>query len=205
MADDKPTGDPGDAFGRMAEQVLGVQETIRRAFNTNAFQSINSVVEQALAAHKNTRHIIQSDVFQSVSRWTEQLHRQTEAMQRSLAAAVAPAVEQWSLQLPKISTTFVEQLRPILEQWKRAWEEALPPNWEGFEPEDISSVVQLIEKTGYCLVWIPRAEILREIMGAGDGEATRILLAHRDEVLDDASALLAEVEDDDLAPERDAA
>lgn len=182
-----------------------MQETIRRAFNTDALQSISSVAEQVLAAQKNTRQLFQSDAFQSITRWTEQLHRQTEAMRRSLAAAVAPAVEQWSLQLPKISTTFVEQLRPILEQWKRAWEEALPPNWEGFEPEDISSVVQLIEKTGYCLVWIPRAEILRDIMAAGDAETTKILLAHREEALDDASALLAEVGDDDLALEREAA
>jgi hypothetical protein len=47
VPDDKPSPDPNEAFRRFAEQIAGLQETIRRAFNTEA---VKSVTDQVLAA-----------------------------------------------------------------------------------------------------------------------------------------------------------
>jgi len=72
----------------------------------------------------------------AMTRLGDRMRQQTESLQRALASAVTPAFEQWSLQLPKISTAWVEQMRPAFEQLRRSWEEALPPNWEGFDVDD---------------------------------------------------------------------
>jgi hypothetical protein len=238
---DESAPDPGDAYRGMVEQVLRAQESMRRAYNTSAIHSINSVVEHMLAAQKttrmaeqmlgvqetirraftasamgsissavleaqkNSRMLLASEALQSIRRVAADTVAQTEALRLSMATAIAPAVEQWSLQLPKISSTFIEQLRPAIEQWKRAWEEALPPNWKGFDLEEIFEVVSRIEETGYCLVWLPRGEILREVMAADASNTTSILRARRDDILDDATDLLGDVTDADLALERDAA
>lgn len=176
MPTDDPGGGPDDVFRRLSEQIAGMQEGIRRAVGVEWLEAIG-----------------------------EQMRQQTESFQRALASAVSPALEQWSLQLPKISAAWVEQMRPIFEQLRRAWEDALPPNWEGFDVEEVSTAIERTGNTGYCLVWIPRIEIVREVLAADETATKKVLLARRDDVLDDALAILAEVAEPELALERDAA
>jgi hypothetical protein len=142
-----------------------------------------------------------------MNRLAEQVRQQTEGLQRAVASVVTPSFEKWSLkpQLPKIGTDWVEQMRPIFERLRRAWEDALPSNWEGFEVEEVTAAVERIENTGYCLVWLPRLEIVREVLAADEGATKNVLLARRDDVLVDAATVLADVTDPDLALERDAA
>ncbi len=96
-------------------------------------------------------------------------------------------------------------MRPIFEQLRREWEEALPPNWGGFNVEEVTKAIERIGATGYCLVWVPRHEIVRQVLATDDSATKAVLLARRDEVLDDALAVLAEVAEPELALERDAA
>ena len=156
---------------------------------------------QLLAAQEAVRKAFASDGMQ---RWNEQIRQQTEAMQRALASVVAPAIEQWSLQLPKISV-FAEQVFPLLERFRQMWRDALPPNWADFESEDVRRVIERIEETGFCLVWLPRAAILREVLASPAGDTARIVLAYKADVLDDAADLLGAVDEPELALERDAA
>jgi hypothetical protein len=176
---DEPPPGPYDAFRRLSEQMAGMNEGIRRAF--------------------------EPEVAKAMNRLTEQVHQQTEGLQRALASVVAPSFEKWSLQLPKIGTDWVEQMRPIFERLRRAWQDALPPNWEGFEPEEVTAAIERIGNTGYCLVWLPRIEIVREVMAAEEAATKEVLLKRRDEVLDDAVTVLAGVVEPELALERDAA
>lgn len=164
---------------RLAEQMADMQQAIRAAF--------------------------EPQWLDAMTRLGDRMRQQTESLQRALASAVTPAFEQWSLQLPKISTAWVEQMRPVFEQLRRSWEEALPPNWEGFDVDEVSAAIERIESTGCCLVWVPRIEIVREVLDA-DATATKgVLLARRGDILDDALDVLAEVTELQLAPERDSA
>jgi hypothetical protein len=173
---DEPPPGPYDAFRRLSEQV---NQSIRRAVEPEAARAMN--------------------------RLAEQVRQQTEGFQRALASVVAPSFEKWSLQLPKIGTDWVEQMRPIFERLRQAWQDALPPNWEGFEVEDVTAAVERIESTGYCLVWLPRIEIVREVLAADEAATKEVLLKRRDEVLADAVTVLANVGEPELTLERDAA
>ena len=133
------------------------------------------------------------------------MREQSAQLQRMFASTFAPALEQWSLQLPKLNLGWVEQLRPAIEQFHRAWERALPPNWEGFSTEEVTSTIDRVQNTGYCLAWIPRNQIVREVLAADETDTSRILLARRADVLDDADAVLADVAAPELVLERGAA
>ena len=153
---------------------------------------------QLLAAQEALHKMFASDAMQ---RWNEQIRQQTEAMQRAFASTFAPTIERWSIQLPQIS----EQVRPVLERFRQMWRDALPPNWANFESEDVRATIERIEQTGFCLVWLPRAAILREVLASPADATSPILLAHKVEVLDDAADLLGDVDEPELALERDAA
>lgn len=141
------------------------------------------------------------DAFRRLS---EEMRAVSEKLRRAFASPIAPTLERWSLQLPKFDD-WAKQLRPALERWPSAWAEALPPNWEGFSMDEVTDAIDRTEKTGYCLVWIPRIEIVREIMAVDVSETSKTLLARRDDVLDDCLTVLGDVTDPGLALERDAA
>jgi len=150
------------------------------------------------------RRATQPEWLDSINRLNAQVREHSEKLQWAFASTIAPAAEQWSLQVPKLDR-WVEQTRRVLEQWRRAWEEALPPNWADLSEDEVMSTVERVERTGYCLVWIPRAEIVRDVLAVDVTKTGAILVAHLGDVLDDAVAVLADVTESDLALERGAA
>lgn len=142
--------------------------------------------------------------------WDEmarQLARQLEPM-RAQMSGWAAATEQMRSQLEAHQKRML-QWAPALEEIGRrvaeSWAEAMPPNWEGYETEQVSAAIERVDHTGYCLVWLPRAEVLQEVMTAAESDTTAILIRHGSEVLDDADALLAEVDESERVPECGAA
>jgi hypothetical protein len=162
-------------------------------------------VRRMAAQARAMRRVLTPELLETMRRQAEQLRAHSESFQRAFAESVAPLVDQRRLQLPKLPPRFIEEMRAAAERWKRAWEEARPPNWEGLTFEEVMNVVARVENTGYCLVWVPRAEILGEVMAGDQTETETILLSRRDDVLDDALGVLNDVTDLDLALERDAA
>jgi hypothetical protein len=78
----------------------------------------------------------------------------------------------------------------------KAWHGAIPSNWVGVD--DVIAIADRVGDTGFALAWVPRAAIVREIIAADSDQTAAILVAHRDEVLDDAEECLAQVGDPDL-------
>jgi hypothetical protein len=172
------TNDPYEAFRRLSEQLS-----------------------------ENIRRLVEPEVVKAMNRLGDQVRQQTEGLQQAFASVVTSSFEKWSLQLqlPKIGTDWVEQMRPIFERLRQAWDDALPPNWEGFEVEEVTAAVERIESTGYCLVWLPRIDIVREVLAADEAATKKVLVARLGDVLADAEAVLIDVTDPELALERDAA
>jgi len=82
-----------------------------------------------------------------------------------------------------------------LESFKRA----LPLNWRDLESDQLDNVVELMKAEGYGLAWVPRAEILSEILNAPDHPArAAVLEAHCEEILEDIETALELVQRDDL-------
>lgn len=143
--------------------------------------------------------------------WDEMARRlaqQFEPMRTAVAASTAP-FERIRVQLEAHQARML-RWAPALEEIGRrlaeSWSEAMPPNWEGYDgTEQVSAVIERVDRTGYCLVWLPGSEVLHEVMAADESETAAILLRHGAEVLDDASALLDEVDEPEFEAEWEAA
>ena len=70
--------------------------------------------------------------------------------------------------------------------------ESLPPNWP--DDIDLDKVITIVQDEGLPLVWVPRAEIVTELLAAPDRTArVEVLLTHPDELVDDCRGVLGDV------------
>lgn len=81
----------------------------------------------------------------------------------------------------------------------------MPRNWAELETGDVFKVIDLVRITGCCIVWVPRAEIVRELLDAEAEDANSILMNRIDDVLVDCLAALNEVTSPELQPETEGA
>jgi hypothetical protein len=105
-------------------------------------------------------------------------------------AALFPKIE-----LPDLSVV----VRPLIADAGKALaplvkrlRESLPPNW----PLDISfgALTAVIRDDGLPVVWVPRAEIVTDVLAAPDRRArVEVLISHAGEVAEDCRAVLGEV------------
>jgi hypothetical protein len=138
----------------------------------------------------------------------EQARRASEAWHESFARVIAPTIEQWRLQLPKVQT-WAANYGPVLakvgQQIRDAWRAAMPPNWVDLSAEEVQGAIDRVRDTGFCLVWLPRLDIVRAVLASTPEDTATVLLAHRDQVLDDAERTLADCSQPELELEREAA
>jgi hypothetical protein len=87
-----------------------------------------------------------------------------------------------------------------LDRFDDEWAEWLPDNWRGLSMIELRAVADTMERTGWVLAWVPRNEILLDLIEAPDRRAANSrLLTHQDDVLDDLKKELGEVTDASLA------
>jgi hypothetical protein len=148
-----------------------------------------------------------NDALEAVSRVAEIARANLDQLERQLANVVLPSLESWQFQMPDLPrrADYGEQLAKTARLWHETFIAALPPNWADLDDEDaVFRIVDHIRESKVCLVWLPRAAILREILDAPPADAKAILLTHKDEVLEDAVALLDDCAAPEFALERDA-
>lgn len=99
-----------------------------------------------------------------------------------------PIVE-WAAVLPKIELpNFGPALGSLLEELRRS----LPPNWPS--GVDTEALMAIIQDEGLPLVWVPREQVIAELLAAPDRSArVEILVFHRDDLIDDCRQVLAAV------------
>lgn len=95
-----------------------------------------------------------------------------------------------ALVLPDLRTT----LAPFFD---RVWE-WMPPNWPvGI---DLDLAVTVFQDEGVPIVWVPRREVVEEMIAAPDRHArVKVLLSHTEEVVQDCRSVLAAVTHAQLA------
>jgi hypothetical protein len=96
--------------------------------------------------------------------------------------------------LPRTLPEFSPDFLRFLERLRKS----LPPNW----PKDIDfdQVTTVIQDDGLPLVWVPRAEIVTELLASVDRAAKiEVLLSHVDELVEDCRAVLGDVSHDMLS------
>jgi hypothetical protein len=92
-----------------------------------------------------------------------------------------------------------DQLKPLLERFREAWEQSLPPNWDGRDdPDEVEKLVEFMEETGWCLVWTPRWSVIEALLAARSEARTDVLHEHEGEILADLETCLAEVDQSEV-------
>ena len=141
-----------------------------------------------------------SEIVKAISAAAEVSRKQLTDITNAYTEAMQPLLEAARSQVASLTTSsFVDWAARASEMLKRAF----PPNWAELEPGEIKSVIERVHETGFTLVWIPRIEIVREVLAVSAPDTAAVLLAHRDEVLDNAAACPEKVTDSDLAPTRE--
>ena len=120
--------------------------------------------------------------------WTKQfapLARQIQALSnlpplRQMADDLTSVHKQWN---------WVEKMMPKID-WDKVqdwWKRGLPPNWVDIEPPlQVAEVLEFMRETRWCLVWVPRAEVVRRLLDADKEKRGEKLLASSCEVLEDS-------------------
>ena len=89
-------------------------------------------------------------------------------------------------------------IEPALASMLEQLRETQPPNWSA--DIDLEQVLAAIQEDGLPLVWLPRAEIVAELLDVSSRAArVEVLLSHADELITDCREVLATVRHETLA------
>jgi hypothetical protein len=135
---------------------------------------------------------------------TESFRRLQLAEGARIADAMATLAEAFApmrARLEEFQRTF-DRLGLSAERMAAAWLAGLPENWRDLSHDDVYALIDRAKETGLCLVWLPRVEILREVLATDAAGTYDVLARHRDAVLDDAMNILSAVAAPGLQEER---
>lgn len=75
----------------------------------------------------------------------------------------------------------------------------LPPNWWQLTAAERQQAMSLVGSSAVCLIWVPRADVVRRLLATEDKAARdTALLAARAQILDDVEAILKQAHDPKL-------
>lgn len=78
----------------------------------------------------------------------------------------------------------------------------VPSNWPDEFQEHLPTLLDMVNIEGIPAAWVPRREILRLLLAAGSpNERSELLIAHRDEILQDCLDWVDRLDDEFLAPQ----
>jgi hypothetical protein len=149
-------------------------------FVTRSFRSLLTVVQQIGPRHRVT------DQARRLNRWV-----------LGIAGQAQPQASQFGL--PRIEVPAWWRLVEEFETVNDRWTHSLPDNWRTLSMTELRAVADTMEFTGWVLAWVPRDEILRDLIRSADRpDAHSRLFASQDDVLDDLQKSLVDVTDPSL-------
>jgi hypothetical protein len=99
--------------------------------------------------------------------------------------------------LEPIIDAFTKVLVPVF----KTIAESLPSNWP--PGIDFDALTTAIRDDGIPLVWVPRAEIVTEVLAASDRRAkVDVLISHADQIVEDCKTVLGEVQHESLSGQK---
>jgi hypothetical protein len=112
--------------------------------------------------------------------------------QQQLARTISPFIQAGEAWFEANRETLIAISRGA-EQFRRSWEEALPPNLRNLGADDFFAALEFVTADGPCVVWAPSTETIIALLACETFNARAIVLdERRDEVLADLDAALAE-------------
>jgi len=87
-----------------------------------------------------------------------------------------------------------DQLARFNKDWIKRLKRSYPANWRELTQEEIDKAAKLMLDPGLALAWVPRVEVLRELLAAEDDEArTAVLEARCADIVTDVERVFDEV------------
>jgi hypothetical protein len=121
------------------------------------------------------------------------------ALQRlldSLSDAFRPLSESVSGAAARFSAWYTEHEDAIIETLQNLTfigvAATRPENWQDLEPSELLQLNKVAIQEQLCLVWVPRAQTVRDLLARHDRDQRQmVLLARRAEILDDCELILS--------------
>jgi hypothetical protein len=185
--------DPEDTGSSWRASPLGgfrvFSEGARRRLNEALAPVYQRMVEEMFAATRPQMQMLSKQMVETIR---PQLARMTEEWARSTHSAFTENFAR--IVVPDFVTP---QLRESLERLRARVREAMPPNWP--ERIDLDLATQIMADQGLPLVYVPRAEIISEMLTAPNRAArVEVLLGRVDDLVEDCRSVLDEVTSQEL-------
>ncbi len=113
-------------------------------------------------------------------------------------AAITNSVATAAIAQANVAHQLNQMLRPIQEALNQAYanldlswvaealKAGMPPNWQDFDRGEVDRILTVMDETGWCLVWSPRADVIRVLIEATDMDARHeALLEMKGDVVED--------------------
>ena len=156
---------PGEEGG-VSEPKEGLRDPLSSAGFPGLQQHVRSMARTQKAIHEAVARVAMPSTV-----WLDRLRAQIEASRQSI---IEPAL--------RVSAFVRDAVR-----------EALPANWQGMSSDEFHEVIELAKTGAVTLVWVPRREVAIELAAATtQADREQVLLAHRDEILEDVAAALGD-------------
>lgn len=152
-------------------------------------EQLRELAESARKALGPSLDALQQTIQRSIA---PMLEVQRQAIERSVAPLVqaqANTINTWV----KSNQDFLGSLLRTAEMFRKAWQEAIPPNLRDLEADSFYEALQMSIEQGPCVMWAPQTEIVEDLV-AGETFADRsaVLIERRDDILSDLTTVLAE-------------
>jgi hypothetical protein len=178
----------------MAESPYGDQ--VRRLIREIQRANLQALASEVALRARQIRELQESAVGVELKRTLAAFQQATVPRMPDIARVVDTINSERAREIAAVLTEIGKSARELQKR-------ALPPNWLEFNSDEIEAIIALMEETGWSLVWVPRADIVRKLLDAADEEPQDVLLASKDEILDDLNAALLEVKHSQLVELRD--
>jgi hypothetical protein len=132
-----------------------------------------------------------------------EVRRSIEALQGSLAprvSEIARLINQANLERTRELLAVASEIGKANRELR---ERAFPPNWTDFSMDEIKACVEFMDETGYSLVWVPRGEIVRELLATPVDRREQVLVESAAAIMEDLDGALAEIRHTELIELRD--
>jgi len=177
------------------------------AQQASILQAHSRSMAQDLAANITRQfQLPQMDLFKPYSAALDQLLQ----TQKTTFETILPAINLPKFTLPQFDISSLNSLvsditrllpafKDLHQQLNRSLLLAGPPNWHDLdESVDAGDLLDLSED-GIPTAWVPRASVLMALVGADEADRSAVFDTHREEVLDDCTAVLSEITSAELA------
>lgn len=181
-------------FRRIERQMREIRKLIDQPALREAMRQLQSIQPHIDKMNRALQPQLEA-VNRAMRAWQNGPAEQMAKQYQEMLEQVQRATDPWRGRLPEIMETAAR----AAEAMHASWQAAVPSNWRDLGFGEIEAVLDLMEESGWALVWIPRGEILRMLIAAHADRREECLLNVEGDVLDDLTTATAGLSAEELA------